>query len=283
MIVPKQPQTTAAVALHYDELDGFYREIWGEHVHHGYWATGRESPEEAVDALVDLLADRLRLAPGMKLCDVGCGYGATAERLVRTRQVDVTGVTVSAAQAAHASRRLDGLRGVTIALQDWLDNRFADGAFDRVYAIESSEHMPDKQRFFDEAWRVLKPGGMLGTYAWLACPQPKAWEVRHLLEPICREGRLPSMGDEADYLALAARSGFATVQVQDLSDRVRRTWSICAKRVAAKLVTDPRYAGFLLASGAANRIFALTLLRLLIAYRTRSMRYELLVFAKSGA
>jgi tocopherol O-methyltransferase len=143
--------------------------------------------------------------------------------------------------------------------------------------------MPDKQRFFDEAFRVLKPGGMLGITAWLACPRPKAWEVRHLLEPICREGRLPGMGDEADYLALAARSGFATIGVQDLSERVRRTWSICAKRVAGKLFSDPRYARFLLASGAANRIFALTLLRLLLAYRTRSMRYGLLLFAKPGA
>jgi len=283
MIVPKHPQTTAAVALHYDELDGFYREIWGEHVHHGYWATGRESPEEAVAALVDLLADRLQLAPGMRVCDIGCGYGASAERLARTRHVDVTGVTVSAAQASHALRRLQGHKGVTITLQDWLDNRFADDAFDRAYAIESSEHMPDKQRFFDEAFRVLKPGGMLGITAWLACPQPRAWEVRHLLEPICREGRLPGMGDEADYLALAARSGFATLGVQDLSERVRRTWSICARRVAGRFVSDPRYARFLLASGAANRIFALTLLRLLLAYRTRSMRYGLLLFAKPGA
>ena len=43
MIVPRDPQSAAAVADHYDELDPFYREIWGEHVHHGYWATGRET------------------------------------------------------------------------------------------------------------------------------------------------------------------------------------------------------------------------------------------------
>ncbi|MBW8754357.1 MAG: SAM-dependent methyltransferase, partial [Sphingomonadales bacterium] len=44
MIVPDVPQTAAGVALHYDELDPAYRRIWGEHVHHGYWLTGRETP-----------------------------------------------------------------------------------------------------------------------------------------------------------------------------------------------------------------------------------------------
>jgi tocopherol O-methyltransferase len=43
MIVPREPQTGEDVAGHYDELDHVYREVWGEHVHHGLWRTGRES------------------------------------------------------------------------------------------------------------------------------------------------------------------------------------------------------------------------------------------------
>ena len=82
MIHPNRPQTTGAVAAHYDELDPFYREVWGEHVHHGYWPSGRESPAEAADALVRLVADRLDLEPGQAVCDIGCGYGATAADLV---------------------------------------------------------------------------------------------------------------------------------------------------------------------------------------------------------
>ena len=56
MIVPRETQTSAAVAEHYDELDPFYREIWGEHVHHGLWTTGRETPDQAVEALIAHLA-----------------------------------------------------------------------------------------------------------------------------------------------------------------------------------------------------------------------------------
>ncbi len=281
MILPRTAQTTAAVAAHYDDLDAFYREVWGDHGHHGYWATGRETPGEAADALVDLLAERLELRPGLFVVDIGCGYGETARRLAATRGVDVAGFTVSAAQAAYAATK--PAAGVQIAVRDWLANGLPDACFDRAYAIESSEHMPDKQRFFDEVFRTLRPGGVFGVYAWLSKTGPRPWEVRHLLEPICREGRLPSMGDEGDYRAMAEAAGFRVESVLDISDQVRRTWWICLRRVAGKIATEARYRRFLLERSAENRVFALTLVRLLAAYRTRSMRYCLLVLRKSDS
>jgi tocopherol O-methyltransferase len=140
--------------------------------------------------------------------------------------------------------------------------------------------MPDKQRFFDEAFRTLKPGALFAVFAWLASDDPRPWEIRYLLEPICREGRLPGMGDEADYHRLAERAGFELVSAEDLSDKVRRTWWICARRALARLVTRSRYRRFLMDRSAANRIFAVTMIRLMIAFRTGSMRYCLFVFRK---
>jgi tocopherol O-methyltransferase len=189
---------------------------------------------------------------------------------------------VSQAQADLAWARASGCSGVSIQLQDWLSNRFASASFDRAYSVESSEHMPDKQRFFDEAFRTLKPGGMLAVCAWLASDDPSPREVRHLLEPICREGRLPGMGNEADYRRFGEQAGFRVAGVEDLSDHVRRTWSICIARMFGKLFADRRYVQFLLNGMATDRIFALTMLRILIAYRTRAMRYCLLVFERAG-
>jgi tocopherol O-methyltransferase len=280
MIVPKQVQTSTHVAAHYDELDPFYREIWGDHVHHGLWTTGRETPAEAAEALIEYLAGKLALRPGDHVCDIGCGYGATAEWLAQHHDVRVTGLTISEVQAQRAAKRAAGSPLLTVLHQDWLENPFQNGSFDYVISIESSEHMPDKQLFFDQAYRTLRPGGRIAVFAWLARRGARPWEERHLLEPICREGRLPGMGSEDDYREWATKAGFVAESFEDLSTRVRRTWAICARRVVGKLLTHARYRRYLLDARAKNRIFALSLLRIWLAYAIGSMQYELLIARK---
>lgn len=272
----------ADVADHYDELDRAYRDIWGEHVHHGYWATGRETPERATEALIDLVADRLDLVSGLELCDIGCGYGATAERLAARHGVSVTGFTISSRQARRAAERVPSQGSLRILHRDWLANGMPDASFDRAYAIESSEHMPDKPAFFAEAWRTLRPGGRLVVCAWLAASAPKPWEIRHLLEPICREGRLPSLGSRQAYEEYARRAGFSLLSYDDLSARVSRTWWICARRLAARIATDTYYWRLATSRRTRNRAFLLTIPRLMLAYRTGAMRYGLFVWTKAG-
>ena len=277
MIFPRDPQTAADVGGHYDELDETYRSIWGEHVHHGYWRTGRETPEEATENLVRLVAERLDLRPGLALVDIGCGYGATAAQLEAQEGAIVTGFTLSEAQWRIAAGRKGAL---TFHRRDWLDNGLPDAGFDRAYAIESSEHMVDKAHFFSEAWRVLKPGGRLVVCAWLSRTGPNPVEIRHLLEPICREGRLPSMGTREDYEALAGDAGFVPLRYDDVSRQVRRTWSICAGRAARRLATDRAFRRFAFARTTRNRSFMLSVPRLMVALKTGSMRYGVFVWEK---
>lgn len=276
VILPDTSQDAVAVADHYDELDPVYLRVWGDHVHHGLWTTGRETPAEAVVALSDAVGDRLELSPGDACVDIGCGYGSTARRLAETRGVRVTGLTLSAEQARFADAL--PVPGVTIEVRDWLTNGLPDGSADAAWAIESSEHMVDKPRFFAEAHRVVTPGGRFVVCAWLAETGARPWKVRHLLEPICREGRLPSMGTREDYERMAVAAGFTVTGYEDVSARVARTWSICARRLLKVLIVDRETRR--LAVRGRNRVFLLSIPRLILAYRSGAMRYGILTLTR---
>jgi len=63
------------VASHYDGLDGMYRRIWGEGLHHGLWVDGVKTTSEAADRMTQFVGDRLELPAKERVLDVGCGYG----------------------------------------------------------------------------------------------------------------------------------------------------------------------------------------------------------------
>ena len=189
MIMSGLPLQTGEVAAHYDDLDPFYREIWGEHVHHGFWHSDAETAEEATHHLITEVAAQAQVQPGDRICDVGCGYGGTARTLVREHGAEVTALTISEAQYRYALSLEPDSTNPIYLLRDWLTNGLEPASFDSVIAIESSEHMADLEAFFAEVARVLKPGGRFVVCAWLSREAPRFWERRFLLEPICREGR----------------------------------------------------------------------------------------------
>jgi len=279
LISPRRKIRRDDVASHYDELDHFYRDVWGDHVHHGLWLHGGETREEAVLQLTEFVAKKAQIAPDLRVCDIGCGYGATS-RLLAGQGAQVTAITISPAQFAVAVERMAGNGNLEFLLRDWLENELPSESFDAAIAIESSEHMPDIAGFFAQAERVLKPGGRLIICAWLAAEVTSVRTRAWLLEPICREGRMPFLGTETEYGTLGEQAGFKLRNFDDITRNVSRTWPAIVQRLLAKLATDPRYLTFLFARHAQNRIFALTILRIWLAYRIGAMRYGVFTFVK---
>jgi tocopherol O-methyltransferase len=200
---------------------------------------------------------------------LAAGYGAA-----------VTGLTISAAQHAYAEAADPGASNPSYLLRDWLPNGLSSGSFDAVIAIEGTEHMEDLGAFYSEAARVLRPGGRPVVCAWLTRDRLNRWERRHLIRAICREGRLCGMGTADEYQRLARASGLETLNHQDLSARVKRTWPICVGHVARGVVQDPSYVRFLFKEESGHKIFALTLFRIWTAYELGAMRYGVLTFGK---
>ena len=278
MITAGRDLNPADVAGHYDELDQFYRDVWGDHVHHGLWLKGGESHREATLQMVRHVATRGKIGAGTRVCDIGCGYGATARMLAAEYGAEVTGITVSPAQFHYGVTQ--GAPRVTMVLGDWLRNPLEDASFDVAIAIESSEHMPDIGEFFRQAARVLRPGGRLVVCSWLAHPRASSTQRKLLLEPICREGRMSQFGTFADYRGLFGEAGFDVEKEEDVSRQVKRTWPLCAAGFASRLLRQPRYIRFLLNRHRRNRVFALTIFRLWVAFETGAMRYGIITGVK---
>ncbi len=278
------------MAAHYDELDRFYRDIWGEHVHHGLWLRGDETQAQAVLQLAEMVAREAAVDRGSRVIDIGCGYGATAQFLADEFGAEVTGITISEAQHAVAQARAVGSHAShsshhsqpAYLLGDWLTNTLPAESFDAAIAIESSEHM-DKPGFFVQAWRVLRPGGRLVVNSWLSCEAPTARQQRWLLEPICREGRMPHLGTESDYRRLAVEAGFSIERFQDVTRQIARTWPMIVRVFLWNLPRRPGYLRFILDPRSRNAIFGLTIVRLWIAFRTGAMRYGVFTLIKGSA
>jgi tocopherol O-methyltransferase len=116
--------------------------------------------------------------------------------------------------------------------------------------------------------------------AWLSADAPAERARRWLLEPICCEGRMPQMGTAHDYEKLARAAGLIAENFADLTRQVARTWPMIVAQLSRKLLSNPSYLRFLFTRHATNRIFALTILRIWLAYRTGAMRYGIFTFRR---
>lgn len=123
----------------------------------GYWKTADNLADAQRDKL-RLVCEKLQLAPGMRILDIGCGWGGLAEFAAREYGVSVTGVTISAEQQKMAQTRCQGL-DVTILLQDYRD---LNDRFDRIVSVGMFEHVGPKNyaTYFEVVNRNLAPDGI---------------------------------------------------------------------------------------------------------------------------
>lgn len=271
-----------AVSRHYDRLDPFYRSIWGEHIHHGLWTDPEDLPEEAVRHLVHCVAEDARIEAGTRVCDIGCGYGAPARMWAETYGANVTGFTISEHQHAHAQRQsVDGPRP-DLRLQDLFENGIAGDTFDAVVAIESLTHFERPRKVLREAARLLRPGGRLVVCAWMAAQGSSPWAQRHLLDPICREGRLSELPTASALHRWTTDAGLKVRHLDDVTHQVRWTWSVILRRFVKALFTDPSVLRMLLDATEPDRIFARTILRIWLAQHLGVLRYGWLVAEAGG-
>lgn len=218
-------------AAHYDRVTDAWGLLLGDELHYGVFTTDDESLPVATAALTQRMVDAAGLSPGMTVLDVGCGTGAPACALATQHSVHVTGITTSAVGVAAATARaaVAGLRDhVDFEVRDGTANGFPDESFDRVWVLESSHLMRDREALVSECARVLRPGGRLALCdIILRRPMPFE-EVRRLRKPLAvlRDAFGDARMEPLDlYASMATAHGLVVDQQDDLTEATRRTFA----------------------------------------------------------
>lgn len=154
---------TQLVKDYYDLYNELMTWSWGESLHFAPLAP-HETLEDSKIRHQRLMIKKLDLEQGMTVVDIGCGTGGPMRRVVREAGVRVVGININKIQLEKA-KRLNAEAGldqmVDYLVCSFMDmNVIEDNTFDRGYAIESTCHAPDKQKAFEEIFRVLKPGAL---------------------------------------------------------------------------------------------------------------------------
>ncbi|MDQ1712133.1 MAG: cyclopropane-fatty-acyl-phospholipid synthase [Frankiaceae bacterium] len=168
----------AAIAHHYDVGNDFYRLVLGPSLVYScaYFPRPDATLEEAQAAKLDLVCRKLALEPGMRLLDVGCGWGSLVLHAAREYGVRAVGVTISEEQAALARRRVADAAlsdRVEIRVQDYRD--VTDGPFDAVSSIGMAEHVgrANLTTYAGRLYSLLRPGGRLLNHMISRRPGPQ--------------------------------------------------------------------------------------------------------------
>ena len=180
-------RATRNVQHHYDIDHRLYEMFLDEDMQYScaYWRDGVTSLEQAQRDKKDHIARKLLIEPGMKVLDIGCGWGGLALTLARDYGANVTGVTLSTDQYETAVRRVEeaGLADrVTIKLQDY---RHETDSYDRIVSVGMFEHVGPRNfsEFFDHVDRLMRPDGvvLLHTIGRMATPGPiNAWMRKYI-------------------------------------------------------------------------------------------------------
>lgn len=234
------------VAHHYDLSDALYELFLdGDRQYScGYFATGKESLEEAQSAKKRHIAAKLLLEPGMRLLDIGCGWGGLAIELARDHGADVTGVTLSREQIRTARRRAS-LAGLdNRARFELRDYREIEGKFDRVVSVGMFEHVgPGRYTdFFDTLSRALKPDGVALVHS-IGRMEPPGGADPWIAKYIFPGGYIPAL---SETLAAIEKVGLWVTDIEILrlhyADTLRHWYDrFQARREEAASIYDERF------------------------------------------
>lgn len=282
-----------AVRFHYDVGDKFYA-LWLDkrRVYScAYFPTGKEDIDDGQLAKLDYLCRKLRLKPGERLLDIGCGWGALMIHAARNYGVKVVGITLSSAQAQYALEQIQRERlghQCHVELKDYRDLP-KDVQFDKVVSVGMFEHVGpvQMQTYFRTAYRLTRPGGLFLNHGIVSMDRARSQPLRiRLRNKLWRTGNFIQeyVFPDAELVSLrhaigwAEAVGFETRDAESLREHYVRTLRLWGRRLECS-----RAAAIKAADEATYRIWRLYMAASAHGFATGHLNIVQTLFAKPDA
>lgn len=245
----------AAVTYHYDVGNDFYRLFLGQWMAYScaYFQTPDATLDEAQAAKMALICRKLRLQPGERLLDIGCGWGGLVVYAAQHYGVEAVGINLSQPQVDFANEWIARAGVADRARAELVDYRDLDPAqpFDKVVSVGMFEHVGRSRMaaYFRAAYAVLRPGGLFLNHGISAQYVEPTWLAKRLFQAgqfsehyVFPDGELVPI---SEAMTVAEAEGFEPRDLESLREHYALTlrhWvkHLEAKRDEAIRVTDER-------------------------------------------
>lgn len=225
---PRPTSHERSIEAYYEETWFDYRCFWmnddNRALHFGWWDGRVASHAESLVRMNQVLASRAGITADDRVLDAGCGVGGSSLWLAENVGAQVEGINVVTEQILRANRyaRERGLTDrVRFSEQDYTATSFPDDSFTVLWVQESFCHASDKPAFWREAARLLASGGRLVMHDYLrAAAAPPSSRDQKLLQSWLDGWVMPSLATEDELRRDSRDAGFASIDVEDVSERV---------------------------------------------------------------
>lgn len=206
------------IRFHYDRSNDFYRQFLDSRMVYScaYFRTPDDSIEQAQLAKLDLICRKLRLQPGDRFLDIGCGWGALVLRAAAQFSALATGCTLSHEQVRYGAAQIRDSGLETSASVREQDYRELNGEFDKIASIGMVEHVGHHRlrEYFRSVNKLLRPGGLFLNHG-ITRParvhrDAQTFFIAHRIFP---GGEIVTLGD---MIRAAEQEGFEVADVEDL-------------------------------------------------------------------
>lgn len=219
--------TKEDIIQYYDLTKVHYQRAWdlseSRSMHYGFKNKSSDSFRDSLQNMNWAMADYVGINKHDRVLDAGCGIGGSSFFLANEYACKVTGISLSKDQIEEARVHLEELKleELEFMVADFTDLPFEDSSFDVIWALESLVHCENKQNFFKEANRVLKPGGKIILGEYLRNNRSYSKKEEALLTKWLNAWAIKEIDYISDYEKLVLNLGYNAIKHKNITENIR--------------------------------------------------------------